>query len=98
MVMQSRISNREMLLFTNTSFAKTGLGDPDQVARNQAKNSAEQLEKACWSGLIFEMLPGIFDRSEKRDTYVWRVNQAKESIHVAFGNAPCAPDYDTSAN
>ena len=95
--MKSQINNQEMLLFTNTSFARKERGKWNNAYKNET-NSADQLEKACWSGLIFEMLPGIFTGDNQKNRYVWQVNPASQFIHVASGSAPCAPDQVTSIN
>jgi len=96
--MNRQITNQEILLFTRTSFAKRELCERDNSNNNEVINSADQMEKACWSGLVFEMLPGIFNRNDKKNMYVWQVNQAGEFIHVASGSAPRCPDYVTSIN
>jgi len=95
--MKSQITNQEILLFTNTSLAKKEWWKWNSASLS-ATNSADQLEKACWSGLIFEMLPGIFNRDNQKNSYVWQVNPASQFIHVTSGSAPCSPDQVTSIN
>jgi len=95
--MKPQIINQEILLFKNTSFAKRELCERDDADGNETKNSsAQQLEKACWSGLFFEMLPGIFTRNNQKNNYVWQVNQAEQFIHIALGSAPGSLNYETS--
>jgi hypothetical protein len=96
--MKSQITNQEVLLFTHTSFAKRELCERDNAGRNETKNSADKLEKACWSGLLPEMLPDIFNWNDQKNMYVWEVNQANQFIHITLGSAPCSPDYVTSIN
>jgi len=67
---------RELLLFTDTSFAKR--------------------ELACWSGLIFEMFPDLFNRSDRKNMCVWKVNQAEQFIHVELGSTSVSPEHKTS--
>jgi hypothetical protein len=93
--MKKQIVNQEILLFTNTSFAKRELCEKDEATNERKGSSADQLEKACWSGLLFEMLPGIFE-NEGRELYVWKVNQAVEFIRVVLGPAPTSFDYENS--
>ena len=95
--MKSQATTREILLFTNTSFAKRELCEGYDAGRNETKkSSAEQLEKACWSGLIFEMLPGIFNRNDQKNNYVWKVSQAEQFIHIAMNSVAGSLNYETS--
>ncbi len=95
--MKPKTINQEILLFTNTSFAKRELCEKDDADRNETKNpSAEQLEKACWSGSLFEMLPGVFNRNDQKNNYVWNVNHAEQFIIVSLGNAPGSVEHGTS--
>ena len=96
--MKSQMTNQETLLFTNTSFAKRELCERDNANPNEVINSADQLEKACWSGLLPEMLPDIFNWNDQKNMYVWQVNQANQFIHITLGSAPCSPDHLTSIN
>ena len=95
--MKPQTINQEILLFTDTSFAKRELREREDTNRNDAKNSvADKLEKACWSGLLFEMLPGIFNKNGQKNMYVWKVDQAEQFIHVALGNTSGFIAYETS--
>src|SRR5258708_2544500 len=95
--MKPQTITQEILLFTDTSFAKRELCESDNPILNETKNSvADKLEKACWSGLLFEMLPGIFNKNEQKNMYVWKVNQAEQFIHVTLGSTSGSPEYETS--
>lgn len=94
--MKPKTIHKEILLFIDTSFAKKELCEPGSSDHNEAKNSADQLEKACWSGLIFEVLPGIFSPGDQKIIYIWKVTQAKKFIHVSLGNVPGSAEYETS--
>ena len=88
---------QEMLLFTNTSFAQRELFEWDDAARNETKNSAaDQLEKACWSGLLFEMFPEMFERSDRKTMCVWRVNQAEQFVHIELSSSSVSPENMTT--
>jgi len=92
--MKKQTINQEILLFTNTSFAKSELCEKDEATNERQETSADQLEKACWSGLLFDMLPGVFE--ERKELYVWKVNQAVKFIRVLLGPAPVSFEYCTS--
>jgi len=90
-----QLNNQEIILFTHTSFAKRELREQDDKPRELKGTSAEELEKACWSGLLFEMLPVIFE-DNARNLYIWKVNQAGQFIRVVMGTAPASLEYETS--
>ena len=88
---------QEVLLFTDTSFAKRELCEWDETNRKEPKSSvADQLENACWSGWLFEMFPDLFNRSHRKNICIWKVNQAHQFIHVELGNIPASPEHATS--
>jgi len=88
---------RELLLFTDTSFAKRELCEWEETSRKERKSSvADQLEKACWSGLVFEMFPDLFNRNDRKNMCVWKVNQAEQFIHVELGSTSVSPEHKTS--
>ena len=88
---------QEILLFTDTSFAKRELCEWDETARKEARSSvADQLENACWSGLLFEMFPDILSKNDRKNMCIWKVNQAEQFIHVELGSVPASPEYETS--
>jgi hypothetical protein len=93
--MKKQSINQEILLFTNTSFAKRELCEKDEAASEGKTSYTYQLEKACWSGLLFEMLPGVFE-NEGKELFVWKVNKAVQFIRVVLGPAPASFEYDCS--
>jgi len=90
-----QLDSQEIILFTNTSFAKRELCEKDDIPEEMKTKSADELEKACWSGLLFEMLPGVFD-DNAQNLYVWKVNKAEEFIRVVRGTTPASLEYETS--
>lgn len=95
--MKPQTINKEILLFTNTSFARRELCQWKDAVRKEVSNpKADELENACWSGIVFEILPDIFYTSERKNLCVWKVNQTKQFVHVELGNTPAPPQYKTS--
>jgi hypothetical protein len=96
-VMKSSNVNKEILLFTNTSFARRKLCQWNDVFSKEVRNSASsEFENACQSGLVFEMLPHIFNKNDRKKLCIWKVNQTEQFIHVELGNKPAPPQYKTS--
>ena len=95
--MKPQSISREILLMTDTSFAKRQLCERKDAKQREHKHSlADELEKACWSGLVFEMLPDIFNDDERKSLFVWKVNQAEQFLHVQLSSIPSSTDYETS--
>jgi hypothetical protein len=68
--------NYEILLFTATNFLKKRFCG--KVNCHQPDNFSEQLQEACWNGLVFEILPDIIEHSSAKMTpYVWEILPAK---------------------
>ena len=53
---------REILLVTTTTFSKRQLCETDVQDKNSQLTPAEQLEAACWNGLVYELLPEIMQK------------------------------------
>lgn len=95
--MKPQAISREILLMTDTSFAKRQLCERRDEKQKEGKYSpVNELEKACWSGLVFEMLPDIFNEDERKSLFVWKVNQAEQFLHVQLSSAPVSTDYEMS--
>jgi len=95
--MKPQTINQEILLFTHTSFAKRELCEWDDEVRNEPKRSVlDKLENACWSGLLFEMFPDEFNKTNRRNMCVWKVNQAGQFIHIELGSTSASPECITS--
>ena len=95
--MKPQATRREILLMTDTSFAKRQLCErKDSKQRDGKYSNADELEKACWSGLVFEMLPDIFNDEERKSLFVWKINQAEQFLHVQLSSEPASTDYETS--
>jgi hypothetical protein len=92
--MKQKTTNHEVLLFTGTHFSKKQFCDKDC---QPSENSIDQLQRACWNGLIFEILTGIPKYpSQKNASYIWEVIPSKNFIDVKIGEAPYSIEYAMS--
>jgi len=95
--MKPQAISREILLLTDTSLAKRQLCERRDTKHKEARCSpADELEKACWSGFVFEMLPDIFNDHERKSLFVWKVSQAEQFLHIQLSSSPSSTDYATS--
>jgi hypothetical protein len=95
--MKPQAISREILLMTDTSFAKRQLCERKDTNQKESKYSpTDELEKACWSGLVFELLPDIFNDDERKSLFVWKINQAEQFLNVQLSSTPTSTHYETS--
>ena len=54
----------------------------------------EQLEEACWNGLLPEIFPEIFREStDLKSLYLWQIKQAQSFLEIEMGETPASKDY-----
>ena len=80
----------EILFFTETRFSKKEFCERGEKKESQLSCSdTEQLEKACWAGMLFEMLPEIAgDAHQQKENFIWSVMPAHHFIRVCLGSTP----------
>jgi hypothetical protein len=88
--MKPQATHQEILLLNSTGLLKRQLclnnNDPES---KKGLSPLEQLEKACWDGLLTEMLPGvILNRATGCRNFVWEVFTTKMLIHINIGTDP----------
>jgi len=93
--MKPNTINQEVLLFTGTSFSKRQLCEREHPNRNDPANSSEELQKACWSGMLFEMLPDLVENAFVK-TFIWAVIPAETFIRIRLGSTPDSIESETS--
>ena len=85
---------REILLMTTTSFSKRQLCETNAQDKNSNLAPAEQLEAACWNGLLDELLPEIMhDASHDKKLFLWQVEIRKSYLWISM--AECPPVQET---
>ena len=86
--MDTRKIQQEILLVTTTSFSKREwckMETPDK----HCQTHMEQLEEACWNGLLSEMLPEVMAQpaSGKR-LHLWHIRQRTTFLKVELSEPP----------
>ena len=68
---------------TNTSFSKRQLCETRTQNTNDHRTSVQQLEVACWNGLLNETLPEIIPtQSSKAKLFLWDVETRKSFLKI----------------
>ena len=97
--MKPIITNQEILLFTNTCFSNRELCNLDNNNGPDTNSYTEELEKACWSGMLFEMLPELTASSFCGcKMFIWNILTAGHFILVNQGSYPHPVESETSVD
>ena len=96
--MKPETTNHEILLFTGTSFTSRKFCSRDEEKDNNTKTSSmEELEKACWDGLLYEMFPEILGSfSAKCESFIWHITSGVHFLLFGLGPFPQRMESETS--
>lgn len=96
-VMKKTTTNHEILLFTGNSFCHRQISWLEENATGKKLSPLEELEKACWSGLLFEIFPELSPSfSATCESFIWHVLTGKNYLHISIGPNPVAIENNTS--
>jgi len=96
-VMKTTNTHHEILFFTATSLANRQLADTKENNSGKTYSPIEELEKACWNGIIHEMFPEILSSFYPRcQSFLWHVLAGKNFLYINIGPNPVAAQHDTS--
>lgn len=88
--MKSNSIIREILMMTGSSFSEKQLCEMDQQDSNSQLTAAQQLEAACWNGILHELIPEIMQSpSGGEKLFLWQVETKKCCLRLSMG--ACAP-------
>lgn len=89
--MKTQYAQMEVLLITGTTFLSRDLCEKDERRQNSHSSANEQLEEACWNGLVQTMLPEIFaEPAGDNRLYLWEVKAAVSFLQLDLGEIPAA--------
>ena len=84
-----KITQQEILLITGTRFSSRQcwqkINDSPRLA-----SEADQLQDACWDGLLKEMLPEIC--TTDKNIFLWQIRQNKCGLEIELGELPSEID------
>ncbi|HEV8285452.1 MAG TPA: hypothetical protein VGQ09_14140 [Chitinophagaceae bacterium] len=87
----------EVLFFTCNQFSKRQFCEKNDCHSDHSTEG--QLQRACWDGLVFEILPDIIENPlQKGSEYIWEVEPAENFIEIKIGAAPGPVELATSVN
>ena len=78
---------QEILLLTGTNFSSRHCYEKDDNNQNHLTEK-EQLEEACWNGLLQQMLPEICEQPYGKKLYLWQITETNSFIEIELGELP----------
>lgn len=89
--------HHEILLIANTSLANKQFTSIGENSRDKKLSAIEELEKACWNGILHEMFPEILGNLyPKCESFLWQVLSGKNFLYINIGASPVIADHDSS--
>ena len=85
-------NSHEILLLTTSSFSKRQLCETDVKDPGKIPNPAEQLEAACWNGLLDEILDGVIEHPSGEKLFLWQIEKEASCLRLSMGEVP--PEFD----
>jgi hypothetical protein len=96
--MKTKLVNQEILLMTDTTFACGDWCEKDMQS-SKALSAQEQLEEACWNGLLEELLPGIIKKSASgKKLFLRQIIQCSSFLEIDLCESPVQGDDTLSVN
>lgn len=87
--MKTNSTQQEILLMTGTTFSSRQFCDRDDDGKQNELSEREQLEAACWNGLLPQMLPEIYEHpGGDKNMYMWQITEAASFIEIELGELP----------
>lgn len=80
---------QEIIIMTGTTFSSR-LRWQSIEGNSRNYSETEQLQEACWNGMLPEILPEICLQYGERDKlYLWHVKENRSGIEIDICDAPC---------
>src|SRR3954452_299149 len=81
--------NQEILLMTTSTFSKRQWCEKDAHESAHHLSPGDQLEEACWNGLLNELLPEVIVKSVLgKNLYLWEIRHGKFFLQIELSECP----------
>ena len=81
--MGSRQAQQEILLLKGNSFTARQYHNKNENGKPESLSPEEQLEEACWNGLIQEIIPELYEHAGKDKTlYLWQIRESNSFFEL----------------
>ncbi len=94
--MKTQYVQQEILLMTGTRFSARELTEKNVEDKNKL-SATEQLEDACWNGLLDEMLPELIQKTTKgKKLYLWHIRLCRSFLGIELTESSPSIDQELS--
>jgi hypothetical protein len=84
---------QEILIMTETTLLSEELLENKNLGNSTPLTEKEKLVEACWNGLLYSLIPFIFDQPAKGERlYLWEIKEASHFLELEFGRFEEARD------
>jgi len=94
--MKTNYIQQEILLMMGTTFSTRQWCEKDPGKQNNLTEK-DNLEEACWNGLLQEMIPEICEKAEgNKKLFLWQIKEGNSFIELDLGEVPEEKDNEFS--
>ena len=94
--MEPNSTQQEILLNTDTHFAHRQWMD-NEGSKGANLSAIEQLEKACWDGLVKELIPELdITLNSNKKLWLWQIHETRSFLALDFYEFPGPKEWETS--
>jgi hypothetical protein len=94
--MEPNTTQQEVLLNTETQFAHRQWAEKDTIGSANL-SVREKLEKACWDGLIKDLIPELdITLHTDKKLWLWQIHQTNSFLALDFNEYPGSKENETS--
>lgn len=85
--MKTKSAQQEILLMTGTKFSAREWAEKREEDNNKL-SANDQLEYACWNGLLDEMLPELIERTaDGKKLFLWHIRHCKSFLEIELSES-----------
>lgn len=85
--MKTKSTQQEILLITGTKFSTREWAEKNVEDKNKL-SATEQLEDACWNGLLDEMLPELMQKTvDGKKLILWHIRSCKSFLEIELSES-----------
>ena len=81
-------TNQEIILFTGTSFVNRAVCPIGNYKKQRPNPQITELEKACWAGMLFELLPELAISLSGARPFIWNIHSTNHFVLINQGAEP----------
>ena len=95
--MEHSSKHQEILFIINASQANKDLVKNEAHIHSKKYHAIEELECACWNGLIYELFPEMLSYPYPQcKNILYQVLTGKNFLYINIGSTPLIDEFDTS--